>query len=159
MSSKASTFYNGPWRYLSILGVAAIALGGYFVPELGLLVIGLMIIALATNARRGRSFCSGICPNGRALSAGLGKLSRRHPLPSLFASKGMRKALCGLMMFCVIGLLSRTNGTLAQTGSVFWSIYLASIGISIVSGLIFKPRSWCVFCPMGTLQDTVKTRR
>jgi len=159
MIMKAQNFYNGPWRLLSMLTVAGIAIGGYFIPELGLLVIGLMAVALATNARRSRSFCSGICPNGRALSAGMGNLSRRLPLPAFLASKGTRRALCGFMMFCVIGLLSRTNGGLSQIGRVFWSIYLASIGISLVSGLVFKPRSWCAYCPMGTLQDTLKTHK
>jgi hypothetical protein len=60
------------------------------------------------------------------------------------------------MMFCVISLLSQSNGSLAAIGKVFWAIYLASIGISTIAGLLWKPRAWCAFCPMGTLQDTIK---
>jgi len=151
------TFYRGPWRYLSLLIVFVIAIGGFFVPELGLLIVGLMLIAIAMNARRGRSFCSGVCPNGRALSAGLGKISTGRKLPRFLYSKEFRRALCGLLMFAIISFLIQTNGSLARIGRVFWSVYIAAIGISVLTGLLFKPRAWCAFCPMGTLQDTLKS--
>ncbi|MFA5853116.1 MAG: 4Fe-4S binding protein [Spirochaetales bacterium] len=150
-------FYRGPWRYVSILLVLGLAIGGFFLPEIGLLVIVLMLIAIATNARSSRSFCSGVCPNGRALSASLGKISAGKKLPRLLSSKEFRRALCGLLMFAVVSFLIQSNGSLAQIGRVFWSVYIAAIGISVVTGLLFKPRAWCAFCPMGTLQDTLKS--
>ncbi|TFG84862.1 MAG: 4Fe-4S binding protein [Spirochaetales bacterium] len=44
-------------------------------------------------------------------------------------------------------------------GRVFWAIYLVAVGISAVAGLVYKPRAWCAFCPMGTLQDTLATAK
>lgn len=151
------SFYRGPWRVASIILVLGIALGGFFQPEIGLMVIALMAIAIATNARRSRSFCSGVCPNGRALSANLGKLSAGRKLPPFLYSKEFRRALCGLLMFAVLSFLIQTNGSIARIGRIFWSVYVAAIGLSVVTGLLFKPRSWCAFCPMGTLQDTLKS--
>jgi polyferredoxin len=150
------SFYNSKWKFLSILLVVGLAVGGYFVPELGLGVIALILFALLTNMRSSRSFCAGFCPNGRSLSVVFKRTSKHKKLPSFLASREFRRMLCALMMFCVISLLARSNGSLAAIGKVFWAIYLASIGISTIAGLLWKPRAWCAFCPMGTLQDTIK---
>lgn len=150
-------FYNSGWKIVSLIFVLAIALGGYFIPILGLAVPLLIAIALIMNARKTRSFCSGFCPNGRTLSFTMKAVSRNKVLPSYLYSTEFRRMLCGFMMFCVISLLARSDGSVMQIGRVFWAIYIASIGISTISGLLFKPRSWCAYCPMGTLQDTMKS--
>lgn len=43
----------------------------------------------------------------------------------------------------------------AQFAFGFYSIMLTSTIIGIISLLLFKPRSWCVFCPMGTLTQAI----
>ena len=37
----------------------------------------------------------------------------------------------------------------------FYSLMLTSTLIGILVMLIFKPRSWCVFCPMGTMTQLI----
>ena len=37
----------------------------------------------------------------------------------------------------------------------FYSIMLTSTLIGLVVMVLFKPRSWCVFCPMGTMTQTI----
>ena len=43
----------------------------------------------------------------------------------------------------------------AQFAFGFYSIMLTSTLIGVISLLFFKPRSWCVFCPMGTLTQLI----
>jgi len=150
------SFYNSAWKYISVALVLALAAGGYFVPVIGLGVIALMAIGLVTNIAGSRSFCAGFCPNGRALSFTFKNISSQKRLPNFFATRQFRRMLCALMMFCVVSLLIRSNGSLAAIGRIFWAIYVASIGISAVAALLWKPRAWCSFCPMGTLQDTIR---
>lgn len=150
------SFYNSVWRYISIALVLGLAIGGYFVPAIGLGVIGLMIIALLTNIAESRSFCAGFCPNGRSLSFGFKKATRNQKMPTLFTKKEVRRMLCALMMFCVVSLLLRSDGSIAAIGRIFWAIYIAAIGISAVAAVLWKPRAWCSFCPMGTMQDTLR---
>jgi len=159
MTNTHRRFYLGPYRLISALFILIVAAGGVFIPELGLLVIALMAAALIVNARTRRGFCAGLCPNGRSLSAAFGARPAGRKLPPFLRSKEFRRGLCGMMMFCVVSLLARSGGSIAAIGRVFWSIYLVSIAISLVSALVFKPRSWCVYCPMGTLQDTIKSIR
>jgi len=40
-------------------------------------------------------------------------------------------------------------------GAIFVSICLITTIIAIILALIFKPRSWCAICPMGTLQEQI----
>ncbi len=139
--------------------VMLIALGGYFVPLLGLAVPALLLTALVMNLRRRRSFCAEACPNGRAYAAVLGGLSRRAPLPPALRSAGFRRGLCGFMLFCVINLLIRSGGGWEAAGRVFRGIYFLSLGVGTALGLYFKPRAWCAVCPVGTLQETLSPRR
>lgn len=64
--------------------------------------------------------------------------------------------LCGFLMFSVVSLLARYGkGGVPAVGRIFWAVYVLATGLGFVVGSVFKPRSWCAFCPMGTLQDTV----
>jgi polyferredoxin len=152
------TFYKGPWKLWAPIFIVVTAVGGYFFPVVGLVVPLMILGALILNQRSKRTFCSTLCPNGRFFSSGLSKVSRRNRLPRGLYSSEIRRMLCGFMLFCVINLLVRSGGSVAQIGRVFWAIYLLSVGLGTLMGLFFKPRSWCSICPMGTLQDTISTK-
>ena len=44
---------------------------------------------------------------------------------------------------------------LAQFAFGFYSIMLTSTLIGLIVMLLFKPRTWCVFCPMGTMTQLI----
>lgn len=37
----------------------------------------------------------------------------------------------------------------------FYSLMLTSSILGLITMLLFKPRSWCVYCPMGTMTQTI----
>jgi len=152
-------FYAGPWKWLSLLAVASIAVAGFFWPVVGLAVPVLILFALVSNFFGRRSFCAGVCPNGRSLSAAFTRVSRGKALPEAFRFPFLRSLLCGFMLFCVVSLLARTGGNIALVGRVFWMMYVIATGLSAAMALFFKPRSWCAICPMGTLQDTLRSKQ
>ena len=43
----------------------------------------------------------------------------------------------------------------AQFAFGFYSIMLTSTILGVVTMLLFKPRSWCVYCPMGTMTQLI----
>lgn len=140
---------------LSAFFVAAVAIGGFRFPLLGFAVAALLLIALAMNFFKPRSFCSSLCPRGSALGFVLSRASRRKPLPPFMRSDGFKKILCGFMMFCVLGSAFRLRGDIGALGAFFWGLCVVSLIGGLVLGLFFKPRAWCAVCPMGTLQDTI----
>ena len=44
---------------------------------------------------------------------------------------------------------------IAQFAFGFYSIMLTSTILGLVTMLLFKPRSWCVYCPMGTMTQLI----
>ena len=52
------------------------------------------------------------------------------------------------------------HGTLFHAGAAqfafgFYSVMLTSTVLGIVTMILFKPRSWCVYCPMGTMTQLI----
>lgn len=43
----------------------------------------------------------------------------------------------------------------AQFAFGFYSVMLTSTVLGLVTMLLFKPRSWCVYCPMGTMTQGI----
>lgn len=43
----------------------------------------------------------------------------------------------------------------AQFAFGFYSVMLTSTILGIVTMILFKPRSWCVYCPMGTMTQGI----
>ena len=48
-----------------------------------------------------------------------------------------------------------TTPWMAQFAFGFYSIMMTSTILGILSLLLWKPRSWCVYCPMGTMTQTI----
>lgn len=44
---------------------------------------------------------------------------------------------------------------IAQFAFGFYSMMLTSTILGLVTMALYKPRSWCVYCPMGTMQQAV----
>jgi len=135
-----------------------VAIGGIFAPEVGLVLAALMVTAVVMTLVKPRSFCSGVCPRGRALGFVMQKNAKRKALPPFMRSTGFRRLLCGSTMVFVIGNLARARGSIHNIGSVFWVLCILSLSAGLVLGFFFKPRAWCAVCPMGTLQDTISRR-
>ena len=43
----------------------------------------------------------------------------------------------------------------AQFAFCFYSVMLTSTVLGLVTMVLFKPRSWCVYCPMGTMTQLI----
>lgn len=71
----------------------------------------------------------------------------------------LREAIQLLWTFRVPWDWAYTAGTvadwIAQFSFGFYSIMLTSTIIGLVVMLLFKPRSWCTFCPMGTMTQMI----
>jgi len=137
--------------YLGIM-VLIVSIGGIFYPKLGyfllLVFASLMIIA----PFRGRWFCGNLCPRGSFVDFWLAPISRKLKIPPRLRSMWIRApifvALMGFMVFRII----QTEGIVDRIGMVFVTLCILTTSIAILFGIIIAPRTWCSFCPMGTLQ-------
>ena len=137
--------------YLGIM-VLIVSIGGIFYPKLGyfllLVFASLMIIA----PFRGRWFCGNLCPRGSFVDFWLAPLSRKLKIPPQFRSMWLRAPIFVVLMGFMIFRIIQTEGIVDKIGMVFVTLCILTTSIAILFGVIIAPRTWCSFCPMGTLQ-------
>lgn len=51
--------------------------------------------------------------------------------------------------------VSMVNPWVAQFAFGFFSLMVTSTVLGIITMLLYKPRSWCVYCPMGTMTQMI----
>ena len=78
-------------------------------------------------------------------------------LPLIISVAGGGKAYCN--RYCGRGQWAYHGETVApwavQFSFGFYSIMLTSTVLGIITMAFFKPRSWCVYCPMGTMTQLI----
>ena len=128
---------------------------GYFVPSIGIIALICMIApvikAFFTN---NREWCATSCPRGIFNDVILKKISRNKEIPKLFHNILFKVGLLILLMYNFIsGIMAAQN--IAEIGLVFLKMVSFTSAITILLGIVFHPRSWCAFCPMGFMAKII----
>lgn len=135
-----------------------VAIGGLWQPKLGLLVIFIMIGLIATSFFSGRYWCGNICPHGSFFDNIIMPISRNKRIPDFMKSKYMILGFFAFFMFNFSRKVLRVTkfwgsfDLLDKLGFVFVSTYLMVLIVGGALAAIITPRTWCQFCPMGTMQ-------
>lgn len=152
-------------RHLDIPGTSlywilfAYLIIGYFFPVVGLLALICMIAPVAFAVRRGRWWCGNACPRGNMYDRLLARYSPHRPIPAFVRSTGFRIFMV-MFIFTMFGVqMYFAWGDWNAMGRVFWTIILMTTIVGVVLSFIYAPRTWCSFCPMGTLSRWVSPRR
>lgn len=145
--------FNYKWP-LGLVMVTVITLGWKY-PLLGFVVPVAMGAGVLGSLMRGRWVCGNACPRGSFLDTWMSFLSANREIPTILKSQPLRWmtliALMGLMIF----RLSQDLGSMAHWGYVFWQMCLVTTILAVGLGLRYAPRSWCSFCPVGTMSSSI----
>lgn len=132
-----------------------ILIGGLIWPVIGYLVLGMIIFFSALSFFKKRYWCWFLCPRGSFLEIVVPFFSRKNNLPGIFSKKWFRWSVFVLLIGYLISIIIRTGGNWITIGAAFISMCILTTVLGTIVGAIYKPRSWCVICPMGTLQETI----
>jgi polyferredoxin len=132
-----------------------IIFGGIFWPYIGYLVLGMMLFFLTLSIFRGRYWCGWLCPRGSFLDRILIYISANKKIPSFLKDVRFRWAIFFILISFMLLRMIQSGGALEKIGFVFVTMCIITTVIAIPLGIIFKPRVWCAFCPMGTLQGVM----
>lgn len=152
--------------------IFAIATYGIFTKNDSLFIIGLIFIGFVVlggillSPLLGRFWCGWLCPRGIFLDYFLGPLSMKRRIPRILRTRGFRTMMVGAMFLMLAMALMgmnpflRSDNPLAPLGGflVFMCI-VTTIFMAAPLGIIFKPRTWCSFCPMGYIQSMLSKKR
>ena len=131
---------------------------GYFYPVIGFLAVICMIAPVAFAVRKGRWWCGNACPRGNFYDRVLAKYSPHKPIPAFVRTKGFRIFMV-MFIFTMFGIqMYRAWSDWNDMGRVFWTIILVTTIVGVTLSFIYAPRTWCSFCPMGTLSAWVSPR-
>lgn len=74
-------------------------------------------------------------------------------------AENLREAIKLFWTFRVPWGWTYTEGTVApwvaQFSFGFYSLMLTSLLIGLIAMLLYRPRTWCAFCPMGTMTQSI----
>ena len=132
---------------------------GYFYPAIGFLAIICMIAPVAFAIYKGRWWCGNACPRGSMYDKLLAKYSPHRQIPKFVRKFGFRLFMV-MFIFTMFGVqMYFAWGDWNAMGRVFWTIILVTTIIGIILSFIYAPRTWCSFCPMGTLSSWVSPQK
>jgi ferredoxin-type protein NapH len=146
-------------RQLLLAGLfLLIIIGGWYYPVLGYSLPLCMVLGVIIGFFRGRKWCDW-CPRGSFFDALIMPISPKREIPELFKGLPFRIGfLSFVMLMMAIQIIIRWPD-LYEIGRFFWILLTATTVLGIILALIFHQRTWCRFCPIGTMESLVGGRK
>ena len=144
----------------SLIPVVLLTIGlGWKYPLCGFSVPLVMLAGIIGGIFRGRYVCGNICPRGGFFDRILRWISRNRPIPNAIRNNTFRWTFFATMMGFMVYRVSMNPADIYHWGKVFWMMCVITTAIGVVFGILIHQRSWCAFCPMGTMQNALGGRK
>lgn len=109
---------------------------------------------------RGKMSCARICPRGSLIWKIGTHINLGLKKPAFMNTNAFKMFLWALMMgsFAIVLVMFIPQGLDATGNAILVFMEIATV-LAIISGIIFSPRAWCTYCPMGTTTARIRTLR
>lgn len=138
-------------QYLSAAVFLFILIAGWFHPLLGYFIPLCMVLGVLTGFFHGRKWCDWLCPRGGFYDALIRPMSPQKEIPHLFKKQPFRIAVFVLLISVMLVNLILRWPDPYKIGRFFMLMLYFTTALGIILALIFQQRSWCSFCPIGSL--------
>jgi polyferredoxin len=140
------------WILLAFLAV------GIIYPLIGVLALICMLAPVLMASYKGRYWCGNFCPRGSFFDNVIAKIAPKKPIPAIFRSTGFRIFMVIFIIGVFSGQMYYAWGDFSAMGAVFVRIILITTIVGIGLGIMYHQRTWCSFCPMGTLASWLSAK-
>lgn len=162
MSSCATTVgtnslapVSGVLRWiLATVMLATIALGWKW-PVLGFVVPITMTVGIVGAFFRGRYSCGNICPRGSFYDTLFRLVGGTRPTPAFLSNMTFRWLTAAILMTAITVQVAQNPSDPLHWGRVFWLACAVTTAVGVVLGYFYRPRTWCSFCPVGTMANAI----
>lgn len=131
---------------------------GYVYPVIGLAALVCMLAPIVWAFARGRYWCGNWCPRGSFYDTVMSRLSPQRKIPALFRRTWFRVLMVVFIMGVFTVQMISAWGNLDAMGMVFIRVIFITTAVGIALGLVFHHRSWCAFCPMGSIASWISAK-
>ncbi|MDR3565703.1 MAG: 4Fe-4S binding protein [Negativicutes bacterium] len=140
------------WKTISYLVlILYLSIGFFLFPIIGSIALVCMLAPVVMAIWRGREWCGLYCPRGSLWDQVLTKINSSKKIPGWAKTKEIRIFML-VLIFSVFGWqMGYAWPDPVAIGLVFLRIIFITTIVGILLALIYSPRTWCNFCPMGTL--------
>lgn len=143
------------WSYIIMLMFLSLGILDIRFGVLGFACMGAPIYHALRG--RGKIHCQKYCPRGSLLARALESISFKNKLPKFMATKKFKNALLTMMLVLFSISMYHAGLNFNKIAFAMFRFMSMSLLVGIVTGIIFKPRSWCVVCPMGHASGFIDT--
>jgi len=143
--------------YLFWILLAFMVVGTVY-PVIGWAAIVCMLAPVVMAVFKGRYWCGNYCPRGSFYDNVIAKISPKKPIPAAFRSTSFRVLMILFIMGAFGVQMYSAWGDWSAMGAVFVRIILITTIVGTVLGVLVSQRTWCSFCPMGTLASWVSLK-
>jgi polyferredoxin len=136
--------------FMGIIFIAILLLGWRY-PLVGFFIPLCMLLGAGIGLANGRKWCDWYCPRGSFSDFWIKLISPKKDIPLLFKDMRFRVAvLAFLTLVMAVNLILRwPNAT--KIGNFFVVMLTVTTLLGVVFAVLYHQRSWCSFCPIGTL--------
>lgn len=147
------------WKKYSFFVLFAFIILGLFDMRFALAAVICMAGPIIVSLWKGRYWCGNLCPRGSMYDSLISKISRRKKIPGFFKSVYLRIFMVLFILTMFVYGVYKNWGNLYGIGMVFYRIIVITSIVGIVLGMIYSQRTWCSFCPMGTIASLISRKR
>lgn len=147
------------WKKYAFIFLIIFIIFSLFDLRFAMLAIVCMVAPLIVSIFKGRFWCGNLCPRGNFYDNIMSKFSKNKRVPKFLKSIYFRGFVVVLMMSMFAIGINKNWGNLYGIGLVFYRMIVITTIIGIGLALIYSPRTWCHFCPMGTIASVISKFR
>lgn len=143
------------WKKYSYILLIAFIIIGLFDFRIGLIATLCMIAPIVVSFFKGRFWCGNLCPRGNFYDNVVSKFSNKKKVSKFIKSSFFRAFVTILMLTMFTTGMVKNWGNLYGMGFVIYRLIVVTTIIGIVLSLFYNERTWCNFCPMGSIAALV----
>jgi ferredoxin-type protein NapH len=143
------------WKKYSFIVFFAFVVLSLFDFRIAIAAIICMIAPIVVSLFKGRFWCGNLCPRGSFYDHVVSKFSNNKKVPRFLKSRLFRGFMVVLMLSMFAFGIYTNWGNLYGIGMVFYRIIVVTTIVGIILSLFYNHRTWCHFCPMGTIASVI----
>ncbi|MFA9376181.1 MAG: 4Fe-4S binding protein [Lachnotalea sp.] len=147
------------WKKYSYLLLIVFIIVGLIDFKYAVTAVICMVAPIVVSIFKGRFWCGNLCPRGNFYDSIVSKFSNHKKVPKFLKSKFFRFIMVAFMMSMFGAGIYKNWGNLVGIGMVFYRIIVVTTIIGIILSLFYNQRTWCHFCPMGTIAAIISSYR